>query len=109
MGDLFGSARFEALLSQLRTKFDLIILDTAPLTAVADTRAVVAAADNVVQFVKWKETPVNLARSANKILVDLEADIVGAVLTQVDMRAQAGYGYEGSYRYYAQHGKYYYD
>lgn len=109
IGDLFGGGRFEALLSQLRTKFDLIILDTAPLTAVADTRSVVAAADKVIQFVKWKETPANLARSANKILSGLETELVGAVLTQVDMRTQGGFGFEGSYRYYAQHGKYYFD
>ncbi|WP_158548666.1 GumC family protein [Parvularcula marina] len=109
LGDLFGSGRFEALLSQLRTKFDLIILDTAPLTAVADTRMVVSLADKVVQFVKWKQTPVTVARTANKILGELDTELAGAVLSQVDMRAQAGYGYEGSYRYYAQHGKYYYD
>lgn len=108
-GDIFGSGRFEALLSQMRSKFDLIILDTAPLTAVADTRTVVSMADFAVQFVKWKETPVAVARTANRILRELDTQIAGAVLTQVDMQAQAGYGYEGSYRYYAQHGKYYFD
>ena len=108
-GDIFGGDRFRTLLDQLREKFDLIILDTAPLTAIADTRSVVAAADKAIQFVKWKETPVNVARSANRILRELDTEVIGGVLTQVDMKAQAGYGFEGSYRYYAQYGKYYFD
>ena len=108
-GDLFGTKRFEALLGKLRDKYDLVLLDTAPLTAVADTRRVVDAADMVVQFVAWKKTPLPVAKAARKILADLDTPLAGVVLTQVDMRAQGGYGYEGSYKYYAQHGKYYFD
>jgi exopolysaccharide transport family protein len=108
-GDMFGGAGFTGLLSGLRQTYDLILLDTAPLTAVADTRAVVAAADKVVQFVKWKQTPATVARTARKILSGLRTPLAGVVLTQVDMRAQSAYGYEGSYRYYGQHKKYYFD
>lgn len=109
LGDQFGSGRFQAFLSQLRTKYDLILLDTPPLTAVADARLIAQAADRVVQVVRWKSTPANVAQSARKILDEVKTPVAGALLTQVDMRAQAGYGYEGSYRYYAQHGKYYFD
>ena len=108
-GDLFGSARFSALMAKLRTRYDLIVLDTAPLTAVADTRLAVASADAALLFVRWKETPVPLAKSAAKVLSETGTPLVGAVLTRVDARAQAGYAYEGSERYYAQHGKYYFD
>ncbi|MEM9421294.1 MAG: polysaccharide biosynthesis tyrosine autokinase [Pseudomonadota bacterium] len=109
MGDLFGTKRFDALLGKLRDKYDLVLLDTAPLTAVADTRRVVDTADLAVQFVAWKKTPLAVAKTARKILADLGTPLAGVVLTQVDMRAQSGYGYEGSYKYYAQHGKYYFD
>ncbi|WOI52890.1 polysaccharide biosynthesis tyrosine autokinase [Parvularcula sp. LCG005] len=108
-GDLFGGGRFAALLDRLREQYDAIILDTAPLTAVADSRMVVDAADRAVFCVRWKSTPVTLAKSARKILGSLKTPLAGTVLTQVDMRAQGGYGYEGSYKYYAQHGKYYFD
>lgn len=108
-GDLFGTGRFAALLARLRDKYDLVILDTAPLTAVADTRIVVDHADAAVLCVRWKNTPVNVAKAARKVLAGLGTPLVGAVMTQVDMRAQGGYGFEGSYKYYAQHGKYYFD
>ena len=108
-GDLFGSARFAGLMAKLRTRYDLIVLDTAPLTAVADTRLAVASADAALLFVRWKETPVPLAKSAAKVLAETKTPLVGAVLTRIDGRAQAGYAYEGSDAYYAQHGKYYFD
>ena len=108
-GDLFGSARYQALMAKLRTRYDLIVLDTAPLTAVADTRLAVASADAAFLFVRWKETPVPLAKSAAKVIGETNTPLVGAVLTRIDSRAQAGYAYEGSDAYYAQHGKYYFD
>lgn len=108
-GDVFGTGRFAALLARLRDKYDLVILDTAPLTAVADTRIVVDHADAAILCVRWKNTPVTVAKAARKVLSGLGTPLVGAVMTQVDMRAQSGYGFEGSYKYYAQHGKYYFD
>ena len=108
-GDLFGSARFAGLMAKLRTRYDLIVMDTAPLTAVADTRLAVASADAALLFVRWKETPVPLAKSAAKVIGETKTPLVGAVLTRIDGRAQAGYAYEGSDAYYAQHGKYYFD
>ena len=108
-GDLFGSSRFSALLDRLRQDYDLIVMDTAPLTAVADTRLAVRAADAAVLFVRWKETPVPLVKAAAKVLAETGTQVAGAVLTRVDLRAQAGYGYEGSSRYYTRHGKYYFD
>jgi capsular exopolysaccharide synthesis family protein len=109
LGDLFGGRRFPALLGRLREAYDLVVLDTAPLTAVAETRLAVQAADATILCVRWKETPAALARSAAKVLAETSTPLVGAVLTRVDQRAQAGYGYEGSGRYYSQHGKYYFD
>ena len=108
-GDLFGSARFKSLLEKLREGYDLVVLDTAPLTAVADTRLAVRAADAAVLFVRWKETPVPLVKSAAKVLAETGTPLTGAVLTRVDLRAQSGYTYEGSDRYYTTHGKYYFD
>ena len=101
--------RFPALLSQLKDRYDLLVLDTAPLTAVADARLAARAADVAVLCVRWGRTPVPLARAAAKILAATGTGVAGAVLTRVDTRTQAGYGFEGSSKYYAQHGKYYFE
>lgn len=107
--DIFGSNAFDALINKLKTKYDLIILDTAPVTAVSDTRTVVSDADAVILIVRWRTTPSKIARSAVKILRDLPTPIVGALLTQVDAKSQTQYGYEGSEKYYREHRRYYHD
>ena len=109
VADVFGSNAFDSLINKLKTKYDLIILDTAPVTAVTDTRTVISAADLVLLMVRWRTTPVKIARSAKKILESLPTPVLGAVLTQVDAREQSQYGYEGSYAYYQSHQKYYHD
>ncbi len=109
INDVFGSKGFEAMLTRLKTKFDLVILDTAPVTAVAESRAVVSYADAVVLVVRWRKTSVRVAQSAVKILEKLPTPLIGALLTQVDSKAQTQYGYEGSSAYYENHKKYYHD
>ncbi|ADM09345.1 hypothetical protein PB2503_06397 [Parvularcula bermudensis HTCC2503] len=108
-GDLFSGRGFAAFLEQVRQSYDLIILDTAPLSAVADSRAVASAADRVVHCVRWKQTPVVVAKNARKILGEIDTVLMGTLLTQVDVKAQSGYGYQGSERYYGQNGRYYAD
>ncbi|MGV6800880.1 MAG: GumC family protein [bacterium] len=107
--DVFGSNSFDALINKLKTQYDMIILDTAPITAVADTRTVVSDADAAILIVRWRNTPMKIAHSAMKILEKLPTPILGAVLTQVDARSQTQYGYEGSEKYYREHQRYYHN
>lgn len=109
MADIFGSNAFDAMINKLKTKYDLIILDTPPITAVADTRTVVRDADAAIMIVRWRNTSAKIARSARKILQTLPTPVIGAVLTQVDAKSQTQYGYEGSYKYYKEHQRYYHD
>ena len=107
--DLFGSNRFDQMINMLKTKYDLIIVDTAPVNAVADTRTIINAADMALLVVRWRATPVKAARAAMKVFARLQTPLLGAVLTQVDMRRQDQYAYDGSYQYYSSHQKYYHD
>ena len=109
VADLFGSKAFDALLAKLKSHYDLIILDTPPVTAVADTRTIVTAADAVLLVVRWRDTPVKVARAARKVLASLPTPMVGAVLTQVNAKEQSQYGYEGSDKYYTENAKYYHN
>ncbi len=105
--DIFGSNAFDAVINKLKTKYDLIILDTAPVTAVADTRTIISAADCVLFIVRWRSTAAKIAASAMRILSGLSTPVMGSVLTQVNAKSQTQFGYEGSYAYYSSHEKYY--
>ncbi|WP_426024083.1 GumC family protein [Brevundimonas sp. PWP3-1b1] len=106
--DLFGSPAMDALLIELRQAFDLILLDTPPVLALADARVLAARADTVVLLARWRKTPARAVESAIRILNHSGVDILGVALTQVDVKLQArhgygdaGYHYEAYRRYYA--------
>jgi succinoglycan biosynthesis transport protein ExoP len=104
--DLFGAATMGKLLSELRRDFDFIILDTAPVLAIADTRVVCPHADAVVMLTRWRRTPRKATISALKILDSPATFIAGAALTQVNLKEQERVG-EGAGAYERAYKKYY--
>lgn len=105
--DVFGSAAMDNLLAEARQRFDLVILDTAPTLAVSDTRILTAKADVTVFLARWRKTPEKAIATALKVLEQSGAHVSGLALTQVDMNAQAKYGYGDAGYYYADYKKYY--
>ncbi|MGZ6041861.1 MAG: CpsD/CapB family tyrosine-protein kinase, partial [Asticcacaulis sp.] len=105
--DVFGSPIMDRLLETLRQKFDLVILDTAPVLPVVDTRVLARKADVVVMLVRWRHTSRKAVKSSLEMLEDVGARIGGVVLTQINVKDQAKYGYGDSGYYYKQYKKYY--
>jgi succinoglycan biosynthesis transport protein ExoP len=105
--DVFDSPAMDQLLYELRARFDFVILDTAPVLPVADTRVLAPKADVVVFLARWRKTPEKAIGAALKMLHASGAHIAGVALTQVDMKAQARYGYGDSGYYYGEYKKYY--
>ncbi|MGY6627958.1 MAG: polysaccharide biosynthesis tyrosine autokinase [Oceanicaulis sp.] len=105
--DVFSSKGFSELLDVLRQRYDHIILDTAPLLAVADTRMIVSQVDGVIVAARWRKSSVNIVRRALQELRASKARVLGVALNGVDMEAQARYGYDTSGYYYRSYRKYY--
>jgi capsular exopolysaccharide synthesis family protein len=92
-----GVDRLVGLLRQLRDKYDLIVIDSPPVLAVADAMTLSAQADAALFAVRWGST----RRSAVKLgLRRLHASpqgaSIGAVLTMVDAREHSRFGYADS-------------
>jgi len=105
--DVFGSRGFIELLDALRQHYDQIILDTAPVLAVADTRTIAALADAVLVAARWRKSSVTIVRRALHELRASKARILGVTLNGVDLEAQARYGYDTTGYYYRSYRKYY--
>jgi len=107
--DIFGSKAFAKLLAKLESKYDLIVLDTAPILPVAETRTLANLSDAVVFAAKWRSTKKDALSTAVRIAKDAGANVVGTVLTQVNLRKRGRYG-SGDYGYYHKaYRKYYLD
>ncbi|WP_293883614.1 GNVR domain-containing protein [Sphingomonas sp.] len=86
--DELGGTNMDALLVELRREFDLIVIDTAPVLAIAETRRLAIKGDAVCLLVRWGKTPSNAANTAAQLLRDAGAPLVGAALSHVDLDKQ---------------------
>jgi exopolysaccharide transport family protein len=105
--DLFGSQAMDTLIEELRRRFDVVLLDTAPVIPVSDTRLLAPKGDVVVFLVQWRKTPRKAIEAAFALLRSVGADVRGIALTLVDVRQQAKYGYGDAGYYYRSYKKYY--
>jgi len=105
--DVLGSAQMKLLLQRLRDEYDLVVLDSAPVLPVSDSRVLSRLADETVFVVRWNETPRDAAQNALKELRQFDAKIAGVVLSIVDTAKQARYGYGDGGYYYSRYSKYY--
>ncbi|MDI1295511.1 MAG: polysaccharide biosynthesis tyrosine autokinase [bacterium] len=87
--DIVQSVEMAALLKTMSEQFDLIVLDTAPVLAVAESRAIGAMADASILVVRWRKTRVANARAAIDQLNRAGARVTGVIMTQIDVRAAA--------------------
>lgn len=107
--DIFSSHRMEEIVEKLKLEYDLVIIDTPPVMAVADARIIGRVVDKTVFVVRWDKTPRKVAKAAMEQLHRAGVDIAGVVLQQVDLDryGRMGYGDSGYYYHYGRYGKYY--
>jgi succinoglycan biosynthesis transport protein ExoP len=105
--DVFGSGAMDQLLETLRNQYELVILDTGPVLAVAETRILASKSDAVMMLAAWRKTPQKAIESALEMLDGVGAQVLGLVLTQIDMRRQVKTGYGDPSFYYPKYKKYY--
>ncbi len=105
--DLFSSPESDALLRQLAEQYDYVILDTPPVLGVADARILASKVDKVLYVVRWNKTPRRTAQSAIDILNESGAEVAGAVLSRVDIKAQARFGFKDQSDYFHEYRNYY--
>lgn len=98
---LLQSPRMQELLHCLRQNFDVVILDTPPAALVADAVGLSRLADVTVVLVRWGRTPRSVVTNAMKKLVAGNVAITGMMLTRVDVKRQAAYGFDDYPRAYA--------
>lgn len=105
--DILGSTAMVDLIQNLRQSFDLVILDCPPVMPVSEVQILGRLADTTVFCVLWDKTPREAVSGALRQLRDVQVDIAGAVLTQVNMKKHARYGYGDVGHYYGRYEAYY--
>ena len=95
------------MMSVLTKVYDVVLIDSAPVLAVADTRCLQPLVEQTVFVVRWRSTQRAKAREAvRRLNLDGSTTAAGAVLNMIDPSAygdyDAGYGYQAVKRYYGE-------
>ncbi|MHC4696228.1 MAG: polysaccharide biosynthesis tyrosine autokinase [Planctomycetota bacterium] len=97
--ELLGSEACRALLEEAVSRYDRVILDTAPVLLASDALMLGAAVDGAILVVRAKENSRGAARRAHILLRDVGTHLFGAVLNAAQV-ARGGYFREQLRAYY---------
>jgi capsular exopolysaccharide synthesis family protein len=96
--ELLSSPRLVELFQNLRQKFEVIVVDSAPVLGLADSPGLSALADGVLLIIESNRGRGGQLKAAVRRLHLMKPTILGAVLTKFDPQA-AGNAYSTYYQY----------
>jgi len=94
--EMLSSSAMTNLIEALREKYDVIILDSAPLQAVTDAQILSTKADGTILVVRAQRTNKESVIEAKNLLIKVGANIIGTVLHAVENTRGKYYYYYGS-------------
>ncbi len=97
--ELLGSERMTELLDSITT-YDMILIDSPPVNVVADPLMLSSLVDGVLVIIEANATSRSLVARTRDLLMEVNANVLGAVVNKLNVR-RAGYGY-----YYYDYGYY---
>ena len=98
--ELLHSNRFAAMLKHVKTMYDVVIIDSPPITGVTDPIIISTKTDGVILVTSAGKTPYDMLNKILKQLDEVAAPIIGIVLNRFNSK-HSGY-------YYNNYGDYYY-
>jgi len=85
--DLLGSRRMDRVLETLKERADIVLLDAPPVVAVSDAAVLATKVDGVLLVVSAGQTKRDSVQAAKAKLEKVNANLIGAVLTNVPLDA----------------------
>jgi succinoglycan biosynthesis transport protein ExoP len=97
--DLLGSQHMRDFVRSIAQHYDLVIVDSPPVLAASDSLVLSRIVDATVFVVRWEKTPRQVVLGALKQLQGVGGSLAGVVLSRVNVRKHARFGY-GDHGYY---------
>ena len=91
--DLLSTGRFQEILAEVTSHFDIVIIDGPPLIGLADSLLLASVVGNVMFVVESGKTRTKAAIEALRMLGGTGAHVLGATLTK-SAEDMGGYGYK---------------
>ncbi|HXT41716.1 MAG TPA: polysaccharide biosynthesis tyrosine autokinase [Candidatus Angelobacter sp.] len=104
--ELAGSKRMRQFLDEIRSRYDRVIFDCPPVSAVSDPLLIASLSDGAVFVAKFNKIRRDHARKTIQRIQDAGIHILGVVLNDIDFEGKDSYYYSYYYyqnRYYSSH------
>ncbi len=105
--DVFGSLAMARLISELREKFDYIIIDCPPVLPISDAKTLAGMGDAVLFLVGWQQSKSSAVNHGLATLRTSNVRVSGIALSKVNLTRQAKHGYGDAGYYYNQYRGYF--
>jgi succinoglycan biosynthesis transport protein ExoP len=93
--------RIGELMASLKSKYDVVLIDTPPLVGISDASIIAKEADGAIIVVQYRKYPREMLSKARQMIESLGVTVVGAVLNNINiMRDDYYYYYHSSYSDY---------
>lgn len=98
--NILEAEKLSQLILKLKESYDYVLLDTPPVIAVSDALVISKLSDGIIFIVAQGIAKKALVKEAIETFKQKNIQILGTVLTQVNLKHSAyGYGYDYSYKY----------
>jgi capsular exopolysaccharide synthesis family protein len=98
-GELIESHAMEALLERAKSIYDLVVIDTPPLTAVSDAFPLLKKVDGVIVVGRVGRNRRDVAERLHETLTGAGAPLLGVIANGFKSGRRGGYGYGYGYDY----------
>lgn len=99
---ILNSRRMSELIVDVKSRFDLVLLDSPPILGVSDASVLASEADLTIVVVQHRKLPRNMLFRVKQAVENVGGTLLGVVLNNVDIRSDSQYQYYTSYyTYYA--------
>jgi capsular exopolysaccharide synthesis family protein len=99
---ILNSRRMSELMVDVKSRFDLVLIDSPPILGVSDASVLVSEADLTMVVIQHRKLPRAMLVRVKQAIENVGGDLFGVVLNNVDVRSDNQYQYYTSYyTYYA--------
>jgi len=98
---LLSQPSLRDFISYLSDRYDWVLIDTPPVTSVTDPVIIAALVDTILFVIKYNFVDKRIVRNSLSALAKTHANIMGAVLNDLDVKKTRYYAYQSYYRYYS--------
>lgn len=99
---ILNSQRMSDLIDDVKSRFDLVLIDSPPILGVSDASVLANEADMTIIVVQHRKLPRQMLLRVKQAVENVGGNVLGVVLNNVDIRSDSSYSYYTSYyTYYA--------